>query len=998
MASSSSYSQSCICDVFLSFRGEDTRKTFVDHLYSTLVDRKISTYKDDTTLPRGENIRSSLFKAIERSHIAIVIFSKHYADSSWCLEELAHILKCKDERRLIVMPIFYDVDPSEVRNQNGKFKEAFAKHEVENIAKVELWRKALVEASEIAGWEPKNIANGHEANGIKEIVDVVSNKLVSLTSCGDEDLVGMGARLQDLEAKLEIGSDGVRMVGIWGGGGSGKTTLASSLYMKICRHFQSHCIIESVREKSSKHGLETLQEKIISSLLKTKTELSSVGEGKHIIRRRLSRSNVLIILDDVDDCKQLDALAGSHSWFGNGSRIIITTRDKHLLITHKVDHVWMSTKETMEIFEACGYHPLIGINVLRQKALLTIMDGEFNMHDLVQEMAHYIVRGKHPNNPEKHSRVWKRKDIINMCFDGATMVQENDKTEAIKYFGTRPSHSSLFCKIVSNMKKLRWLYVSLDTDDENVEGPTFLSNELRYIQWENYPGSPFPESFQPMKLVALKLSRSLQKELWKGYKHLPCLKVLELDDMKNLLSTPDFDGLPSLQNLTLYECEELEEIHASLGKHKTLECVSVSKCDKLRMFPTIVQMGKLKSLEIRYCQESLEFPEIKSKMESLVKVSLSDMVIDSLLPSIGERCANLVSLDLVNCSVLKKTEAHFDGLKHLEEFRLNRLAYMKMTNRPGISTRHWHGSQLSISLRSVLSQLTYRLRKLDLSHSSLRDGEIPPDIGELFNLRELNLSWNDFTRLDFSLSQLTRLKILYLNQCELLVELPKLPLGIVTLEANFCKSLTTIDDAYKNCTWLCQVSLLNGGIQTDGNKLLQSMLQGNAIENHCMLLQLEGFEIAKAFTPLHEGGRYRLKLPKNWCNDFSGFLLCAVVTRDSYYISQRVSMTHMMSGMGSQDNVVWKQTHDNDKRTWIGYVPFSLLRQSPWWDKTYKEVLFSIQHNPISCSGFRVRLVERKSKSGSIDILATQEESEFSSYTPKFEISRYSANALEIRF
>ncbi|KAM0034995.1 putative TIR domain-containing protein [Helianthus debilis subsp. tardiflorus] len=147
-------------DVFLSFRGEDTRKTFVDYLYSTLEDRLISTYKDDVALPRGDSIRPSLFKAIEGSRIAVIIFSEKYADSSWCLDELAHIMKCREERKLIVMPVFYCVDPSEVRKQKGKFEEAFAKHKIENNNKVESWRDALVRATEIAGWEPKNIANG----------------------------------------------------------------------------------------------------------------------------------------------------------------------------------------------------------------------------------------------------------------------------------------------------------------------------------------------------------------------------------------------------------------------------------------------------------------------------------------------------------------------------------------------------------------------------------------------------------------------------------------------------------------------------------------------------------------------------------------------------------------------------------------------------------------------------------------------------------------------
>ncbi|CAI9297043.1 unnamed protein product [Lactuca saligna] len=131
MASSSSSpstptlsSQSWKYDVFLSFRGEDTRNTFVGHLYSALEQQGIYTYKDNETHPRGESIHPSLMKAIEESQIAIIVFSKNYCDSLWCLDELAHIMKCRDTRSQIVMPIFYDVDPSEVRKQKGKYGEA----------------------------------------------------------------------------------------------------------------------------------------------------------------------------------------------------------------------------------------------------------------------------------------------------------------------------------------------------------------------------------------------------------------------------------------------------------------------------------------------------------------------------------------------------------------------------------------------------------------------------------------------------------------------------------------------------------------------------------------------------------------------------------------------------------------------------------------------------------------------------------------------------------
>lgn len=157
---SSSSSLSYKYDVFLSFRGEDTRKTFVDHLYKALKDRLVRTYKDDITLPRGESVGPALLEAIQESHFAVIVFSKNYADSSWCLDELVHIMKCRDEMGLTVIPIFYDVDPSDVRKQKGEFGKAFAKQEAENVMKAESWRKALVDASNISGWEPKNVANG----------------------------------------------------------------------------------------------------------------------------------------------------------------------------------------------------------------------------------------------------------------------------------------------------------------------------------------------------------------------------------------------------------------------------------------------------------------------------------------------------------------------------------------------------------------------------------------------------------------------------------------------------------------------------------------------------------------------------------------------------------------------------------------------------------------------------------------------------------------------
>lgn len=144
-------------DVFLSFRGKDVRKTFVDHLYVALQQKGINTFKDDDKLEKGDSISPGLARAIEESRIALIIFSKNYAESSWCLDEVVKIMECKKVKKQIVIPIFYDVDPSTVRKQKSSFEEAFNKYE--DCIKVQKWRGALEEAANLSGWDLPNTSN-----------------------------------------------------------------------------------------------------------------------------------------------------------------------------------------------------------------------------------------------------------------------------------------------------------------------------------------------------------------------------------------------------------------------------------------------------------------------------------------------------------------------------------------------------------------------------------------------------------------------------------------------------------------------------------------------------------------------------------------------------------------------------------------------------------------------------------------------------------------------
>ena len=136
-------------EVFLSFRGGDTRNTFTDHLCHALVEKGIITIKDDKDLAMGDPISAALLDAIEKSRQAVIILSKNYASSTWCLEELAKIVECM-KGGLKVLPIFYHVEPSDGQYQRGIFEVAFAEHEKRfNENTVQKWRAALTEVTNL---------------------------------------------------------------------------------------------------------------------------------------------------------------------------------------------------------------------------------------------------------------------------------------------------------------------------------------------------------------------------------------------------------------------------------------------------------------------------------------------------------------------------------------------------------------------------------------------------------------------------------------------------------------------------------------------------------------------------------------------------------------------------------------------------------------------------------------------------------------------------------
>ncbi|XP_056163794.1 disease resistance protein L6-like isoform X2 [Syzygium oleosum] len=362
--------------VFLSFRGPDTRRGFTNCLYVTLEDAGIRVFIDDEDLRPGERIRDNLLRAIDDSKVYIPIFSKNYASSHWCLWELAKMVentsKSKEGgNKKVILPIFYDVKPDDVKLKTTLYSEAILNLEQKmedqkkkfNSDDVETWRQALKEVDRTKGWELEE-SQGH-GDLIKLVVNEVVNRLETRQRQVTKDLVGMEDQIAAIKKLLDINRGGVRIIVIYGMGGIGKTTLAKIIFNQLCPCFGRNCsFLDDVRETAKTKGLLELQKKLLSDISYYREAPNIANNDLGIIKigETVCNKKMLIVLDDVDEGNQIENLIPVNS-LCLGTKILVTTRDKSVLNIRGFENkfkdyemVGLSDKDALKLFSRHAFN------------------------------------------------------------------------------------------------------------------------------------------------------------------------------------------------------------------------------------------------------------------------------------------------------------------------------------------------------------------------------------------------------------------------------------------------------------------------------------------------------------------------------------------------------------------------------------------------------------------------------------------------------------------
>ncbi|KAI3725531.1 hypothetical protein L1987_65321 [Smallanthus sonchifolius] len=547
-----------------------------------------------------------------------------------------------------------------------------------------------------------------------------------------------------------------------------------------------------------------------------------------------------------------------------------------------------------------------GANMIRRrfahkKVLIVLDDVDNGMHDLTQEMGWKIVRDSFPN-----SRLWQLEDIHdyinkNRKLKAIEAIVVSDKQYDDDVYEEKVGFSA---NVFERMKNLRLLIIRGKFTSSK---PTFLPEDLRWLCWNQYPFS-YLQVEHLSKLIGLELVRGSIKQFWDGQKIMPNLKFIKLQQLDCLTTFPDVSGAPNIEKLFLYGCTNLVEVHESLGSHTRLVKLYIIGCERLKRLPSRIQMKSLRFLKVNKCSSLERLPDVSPCMKNLSRINLE------------------------NCFSIEELPASLGYLSSLDYLNLRRCTNLSNINLPK-----------SINLHTLTNSRS--LRTLNLSWRQMESEDFP-NLHVFSSLENLDLTGNNkLIRLPESISHLSRLKSLKVNECHQLQTLHALPSRIQVLEANGCCSLEEIIDLSKEYDQWYYISFINCHklLKDEDNQrymdkmLQQSFLKRCAVVDCPLTIAIPGKKIPSWFKEEQAGYKITLMIPPKCNTQIIGLAICGVFHgewRGTHDYRPYISFTFKKNGISitqkEVDCVNASAAAGENGNTWISYRPFSSFRRKDW--------------------------------------------------------------------
>lgn len=767
------------------------------------------------------------------------------------------MVECRKSRGQKIMPIFYYIEPSEVRYQTGGYGDAFHSHEKKKRVDEETipeWKAALNEIGGLKGWNIENIANRHEGQLVKQVVTNVLSELKKAYLAVSDFLVGVDYTVKEITGIIDTATDDVKIVGIHGMAGIGKTTLAKVVYNQFSRDFAYCCFLPDVRDTSNSKGIVYLQNRLISDLSKqTFSSIDSKDEGMRTIKERFSSKKVLVLFDDIDDESQLTALLGGQVCFGSGSLILITTRNERVLRAFQVKLIYhigvLDSDSSLQLFSKHAFrrdHP--PYEKLKQSKeiveiaqglplLLEVMGSTLSLCGQTKEIwDDYLEKWRKGPIEKTRSKLMISYEALDLSqrqifLDIACLFVGYDKNIVIymwKDCGLCPIEGLEVLQLMSLIKigednKLCMHNQLKDLGREIVSQESGEQLEKQSRLWNHKDAlNALLSKKKNEKLQALRLmfeDSSDYRFTLEGFAAFPNLRFLHMDSRKltdELFSEVTLlwhnkSLVTSLTNSYLGKKQLLPDLRWFSWHNSPMRILQISNFSLSNLvildfsrsklthdwsgWKHIKTAEKLKVLNLSECELLFRTPDFSEflKLERLILEKCERLA--EIHSSIGQ-LKFLVFLNLNFCSDLRYLPQELGGLPALVELLLDGTSIREiphwwvMKNLKKLSMDATPIIQLPDSIGALIN-----LESLSLNWCS-NMGRLPHSIKELRSLIKLDLLETGITKFPDSMRSLENLKELKLSWCYGLggiSDLPKLPISLTSLAIS-SPSLITMPD------------------------------------------------------------------------------------------------------------------------------------------------------------------------------------------------------------